>query len=248
MPTPLECFKSAIARWEGEWQSNPADVGNYFDGRLIGTMRGVTPGAFADFFRLNPVEVTAERMKREVTLDVAAAIGVKNYFDRPGFNRLLWCPLVEIAADIGWGSGPVMGVKSIQRLIGVNADGVIGPETVSRFEAYVKPMTGAEMRRAIIALTQGRADFYIRISEPGTPNYQFRSGWLRRANWYLPTNPEWWNTWSKEEAGANRLVTPASPDVLDVTYRPITPPVPPAPVSPAPSLSFFRRIIRAFFS
>jgi peptide-methionine (S)-S-oxide reductase len=51
-PTPREAIAFSILHWEGEWQNDPADSGNYahaFDGttRLVGTMRGVTPDAYA---------------------------------------------------------------------------------------------------------------------------------------------------------------------------------------------------------
>ena len=54
LPTPHDCLRDAILRWEGEWQADPNDSGNYahcHDGttKLIGTMRGVTPDVYAEF-------------------------------------------------------------------------------------------------------------------------------------------------------------------------------------------------------
>jgi hypothetical protein len=48
MPNLLDCLKRNIAKWEGEFQTQANDPGNYVtmpDGsrRLVGTMRGVMP-------------------------------------------------------------------------------------------------------------------------------------------------------------------------------------------------------------
>lgn len=197
-PTPHDCLRSAIERWEGTWQADPNDSGNYAhagDGskRLVGTMRGVTPDAYAKHLGVDPGTITAVQMQAEITLDVAADLGLALFFAGPRFDRLAWCPLVEIALDIGWGSGPARGITMLQQLVGATPDGGIGPQTAAALDRH---LAAASIGDSVIRLTDARVAFYLSISEPGSRNAGFRKGWLRRANWYRPTNAEWWNLWA----------------------------------------------------
>jgi len=198
-PTPTEAFATAISQWEGLWQADPNDAGNYArcaDGtrKLIGTMRGVTPDIYAAFQGVDPCSVTATEMQSNVTLELAAQIGVQNFFNGPKFNQLTWSPLVAIAVDIGWGSGPGLAVKMIQQLIGAVPDGAIGPQTAALLDQY---LAANNIATACDQLTEARINFYLSISQPGSSNAGFRAGWLNRANWYLSTNPSpcWWDSW-----------------------------------------------------
>jgi lysozyme family protein len=196
-PTPKECLAGAIERWEGLWQASSADSGNYAhcqDGgtKLIGTMRGVTPDVYARYKGIEPCSLTAEEMETDITLAVAADIGVKLFYVDPGFSRLTWSPLVEIAVDIGWCSGPVRAIKMLQHVVGAIVDGILGPQTAHALDAYLE---AHDVGHACDSLTEARVQFYIEISPPGSSNARFRGGWLRRANWYRTSNASWWNPW-----------------------------------------------------
>lgn len=197
-PTPQDCLAGAIARWEGGWQDHPNDRGNYAHGwdgsvRRIGTMRGVTPDSYARHLGIDPAALTAERMQREITPEVAADIGVAGYYRGPGFDRLSWGPLVEIAVDIGWGSGPMKAIRMLQRQVGAVADGIIGDQTAAALDAY---LARTAIEEAVEALSTARTNYYLAISRPGTGNEAFRHGWLRRAGWYRTDNAAWWDGWS----------------------------------------------------
>lgn len=200
-PTPHESFVDSISRWEGEWQADPNDSGNYVNcngvRKLVGTMRGVTAAVAARHFGINSCAITPEIMKDRVTLDVAAAIGLEGYYDRPGFDDLEWSPLVWVAVDIGWGSGPARAIKMLQTLIGANPDGTIGPQTQA---AYARAIHERPIGDLVDALAKVRRDFYLSITEPGSKNRKFRKGWLRRAYYYTTggngeTDP-WWPKWA----------------------------------------------------
>ncbi|MBV8523312.1 MAG: hypothetical protein JOY71_14515 [Acetobacteraceae bacterium] len=196
-PTPFEEFRLAIETWEGTWEDSPYDSGNYAHGwdgsvRLVGTMRGVTPDAYAAYLKVDPATITAEQMQSEVTLDVAADIAVADYYRAPGFALLTWSPLVDVSVDIGWGSGPVLAIRMLQSLVCTHVDGILGPQTRHAVNAYVEAHGPAA---ACVGLAQRRIEFYMSISEPGTQNARFRQGWLNRADWFLPSNPVWWDRW-----------------------------------------------------
>ncbi|HEY0418110.1 MAG TPA: putative peptidoglycan-binding domain-containing protein [Acetobacteraceae bacterium] len=197
-PSPRDAIALCIKTWEGLWQNSPSDSGNYAhctngSTRLVGTMRGVTPDAYADFNHMDPCEVTPEMLQGDVTLDVAADIAMQNYFKRYRFNTLLWCPLVDIAFDAGFLSGPGRAVSMLQQLIGAKVDGGIGPQTAEALELFVE---GTDIAEACDRFADLRIEFYKSISQPGTKNAQFRQGWINRANWARPSNKVWWSRWA----------------------------------------------------
>ncbi|MBV9861873.1 MAG: hypothetical protein JO267_06970 [Alphaproteobacteria bacterium] len=194
IPSPIQCFEAAITKWEGGWQDSPHDGGNYTPGgKLVGTMRGVTVSTYAAYLGVSPETITPAQMQSGVTLAVAAEIYRRFYFEQPGFARLSWSPLAEIAADIGWGSGPAVGIHMLQRLVGTVPDGVIGAKTAAATAAFIM---AAGLAKAADGLSAARAAFYVAISMPGSRNAPFRAGWLRRADWYTSGNPAWWPQWT----------------------------------------------------
>jgi lysozyme family protein len=197
-PTPHDAFRTAILAWEGTWQDDPNDAGNYAHGwngsvRLVGTMRGVTPDVYAAYCDIDPAAVTAERMQADITPDVAADVGQTLFYVDPGFAQLTWSPLIAAAMDIGWGSGPAVAIRMLQSLTGAAADGVIGPQTRYAVDAYLE---AHDIAAACDALADRRAAFYVAISPPGSQNARFRTGWLSRANWFRGCNPAFWAPWA----------------------------------------------------
>lgn len=191
MPSPLECFKDNILKWEGGFQDMPNDPGNWVNGVLVGTMCGVTPAALAAHRGIHVTDVTPEMM-RSVTVDEAAQIGLDNYYVGPGFDRIEWGPPTDSIVDFGWGSGPVQAIKSMQRLVGADVDGVIGSQTAGLWSEAIHRVGPAEWTKTICAMRQG---FYDLICARNPRLAMFRQGWANRANWFLPGNLEWWGKW-----------------------------------------------------
>ena len=191
MRTPLEAFKLAIETWEGLYQNDPNDAANIktADG-VVGTMRGVSPGAWA-IFKGVPVTSLTEADMKAITLDDAAKVYEQNYYKKPGFDRLPWCAATEVWTDIGWGSGPVTAIRKMQTMVGADADGAIGPKTVA---AFCKWLDARAMDDAVNLIADWRCAFYKHLVEIRPANAKFLKGWLNRANWYRPSNDKWW--WS----------------------------------------------------
>ena len=195
-PTPREAIAFSIKRWEGQCQADLEDSRNYancHDGttKHLGTMRGITPNAYAKFHGRDPCSVTVEDLKAVTELD-AAAIAMKNYFEPYHFDSLLWCPLVDITFDASFLSGPGRGIKMLQECIGAGIDGGIGPQTREALELYLE---GHGIEDACNRLADIRNEFYRSISQPGSKNAKYRQGWLNRGNWARPSNADWWNRW-----------------------------------------------------
>lgn len=241
-PLPKESLRGAILRWEVfrdkqgrlvTYQDVPADAGNWVrlpDGsrRNVGTNWGIIPNTYATYLGVEPWTVTRSMMKG-ITLDIACDVGVELFYKRPGFVKLPWCPLIEAAFDTGWGSGPPRAIRFLQEMVGAQADGVIGPQTVRLVWEY---MGRTQMSVALAQFRELRRSYYLAISDPDSTNRQhranhrFRDLWLGRADYFRVENPDFMRTWSNP----NKLIDAmADPDMGDFS-APATPSVePPAP-------------------
>lgn len=216
MPTPKEEIARAIVRWEGLFQAQPQDAGNYVNGRLVGTMRGVTPAVLAAHRGVPAVTITEADM-RSVTLDEAAEIGETRFYRGTGLDMLPWGPTTAALVDVGWGSGPRQAVLFAQRLSGAVADGVVGPDTVAKYSNWVRDVGWEEATRAVNRM---RCDFYALIISRNPQWEIYRQGWNNRADWMLPGG-QWWAAWAAALPPPPQHAVPAG--------------VPkPEPVSPAP--------------
>lgn len=68
----------------------------------------------------------------------------------------------------------------------------IADETKAVLDSFLE---AHDVGEACNALSDARVAFYTSISEPGSKNAKYRSGWLNRANWFRTSNAEWWSKW-----------------------------------------------------
>lgn len=237
--TPLEALKRSITRWEGGWQAQPQDQGNYVmmpDGsrRLIGTMRGVTPATWAAYKGKPAASITVEEMQA-ITLDDAAAVGLARFYQGTGLDMLPWGPATEVLVDVGWGSGPRQAILFAQRLSGASDDGIVGPKTV---EAYSRWIASVGWEKAVRAIRDMRMAFYDLIIKRNPAWEIYRQGWYNRANWMLPESAEWWGPWAADPAPLPMVGGIAQP--LPKAPDPVLMPAPQKPI--AKSRTFWTQV------
>lgn len=162
---------------EGGFQNRPKDTGNYRpDGTLIGTNRGVTPNALAEFKGVDPNTITEADIKA-VTEDEARQIFKQLYFDKPKLNQLP-VNLQEAVFDMQVNSGR-NAVRILQKLAGMpkdKRDGYVGPETL-------RAIQGANITNEQYA--DARIEFYNNLVKSDPNQYgENLAGWIARANKY----------------------------------------------------------------
>lgn len=142
---------------EGGYVDHPEDPGGE-------TNHGVTRAVYEQWLGR---QVMDGEMKALTHADVAP-IYRKNYADRVRFD--------DLPSGVDWScfdwavnSGVSRSAKALQRIVGVTADGAIGPQTL-RAVANVEP------RKIIEDMHQARQAFYERLSTFKT----FGRGWTRR--------------------------------------------------------------------
>lgn len=145
--TPFDRAIAFVLRWEGEWSDDPLDPG----GR---TRWGISSRAHPD--------VNLDTLTREQ----AMAFYRVAYWDKAGCDRLPW-PLSLILFDGAVNLGLVPATRQLQAALHVEADGVVGPETI----AAARSAPAVDVLRDTLAR---RAVFYATLSA------RFHLGWYRR--------------------------------------------------------------------
>lgn len=161
-----------ILESEGGFQQDSSDSGNFVNGTLIGTNKGITANALAEFRGVDPTTITVDDIKG-VTDEEAKEIYAQNYYLKPKINELPQ-DIQDTVMDMYVNSGR-NAVKILQRLAGVEADGVIGPATI-------KAVQEANITRNQYA--DARIDYYTKVAENNPSQNKFLQGWINRANKY----------------------------------------------------------------
>ena len=120
-----------ILKWEGGFQQMKEDTGNYLNGVLIGTNKGITPAAYQMTFGKVP---TVQDMKN-ITHEQFMAVLKRFYWDRWKADTIKSQAIANTLVDWVWGSGK-WGIIIPQRILGVTADGLVGPKTIEALNGY----------------------------------------------------------------------------------------------------------------
>jgi hypothetical protein len=197
--TPRIFTAGFIGTHEGGHSLHPSDNGNWTGaargvGKLVGSKFGVTSVALAKFRGVAPASITRAAMAA-LTIGEAIDLGVAGYYVAPGFDRLPWDRVSASIYDFAWGAGPVRAIILLQQMLGVKADGVLGPATAATYRGWRTRLGEEEAARAWGKVRDG---FYERIASndgPNDPDRVFLKGWKNRTASFLPGTP-WWRAWA----------------------------------------------------
>lgn len=147
--------------------NDPADRGG-------ATMVGVTIGTYRDYSKRRqlPTPSVSSLSKLSYTewLDILKTM----FWDRWQADHIAGQKVAEMLVDWVWTSGSY-GITIPQKLLGVKADGIVGPKTLHAVNSRNPTELFESLKRERIAYTN-------RICQSRPANTKFRSGWLRRIN------------------------------------------------------------------
>lgn len=151
---------SAILFREGGYVNNPADRGGP-------TKFGITQGTLAEFRRVpvSPADVA------ELTEDEARNI-YRQVYVKP-WEGIVPALVLPLLADSAVNHGPGRALKMLQKALGVEPDGVLGPST----QAAIVAMDAEHMYRKLCA---ERVRFYGRLISLDQTQSRFAAGWCNR--------------------------------------------------------------------
>lgn len=162
IPT-IDSILDEILRREGGYVDHGADRGGC-------TNHGITRAALATY-RRKPV--TCEDV-RALTREEARKIYWNDYISSPQLHRILDPYVLSLAVDCSVNHGPARAVKWLQKIVGVKADGKLGPIS----EAAINSMEPVRLYQKLLAR---RVVFYGEIVNRDRSQAVFILGWLRRA-------------------------------------------------------------------
>lgn len=153
-----------ILRWEGGFSDHPADRGG-------ATNRGVTLATFQQFYG---ADRTADDL-RGMTDAQWLHIFREGYWNRWQADRIASQSLANLLVDWVWASGS-HGITRPQRILGVEADGIVGEQTLAALAALAarapEPLFH-QLKAARIAFVEG-------IVRENPSQKVFLRGWKNR--------------------------------------------------------------------
>jgi len=188
--SPADYVSTTLMAHEGKLSMDRTDRGNWFKGALVGSKYGITGAALAKYRGVK--SITAAQMAA-LTKAEAVQIALADYYHGPKIDDLEWNAVTCSVLDMGYNAGPGTAVKLLQRMIGVNADGRVGPFTDKAFSEYIADHGVA---RAADSYCNARLGYYDAIIKARPANAKYRNGWKARAQSFTSSSP-WWKKFHK---------------------------------------------------
>lgn len=171
----IPAFQKVI-KAEGGYQANPNDKGNYDSkGNLIGTKYGISAPVLERYLGR---AITTMDMKN-LDLPTVQAIYRKNYWAPIKGDLFKSQSVANFVFDWGVNSGVGTAAKYLQRTLrdkfkkGIQADGAIGPKTISAANSVSRVQLLSELIKA-------RELFFKAIVARDPSQSVFLKGWLNR--------------------------------------------------------------------
>lgn len=174
----MEGIIRAKVNIEAGYVNNPNDLGGE-------TIWGIT--------KATALEYGYKGNMRDMPQSVALDIYKKLWWDRMRLDQIIAMNplLADRMFDFGINAGRANCIKSLQRILNVlnrqgklyndiDADGGIGPATMTALGGYVKARGADGLNRLMFALCCHQVSYYTEISEKRVQNEEFTYGWYDR--------------------------------------------------------------------
>jgi len=154
-------LKPIILKWEGGYAGN-------IDG-MICTMKGVTLATFRKYFG----KTKNCKDLRNISDSQWDSIFIQGFWNRWSADAIKCQSIANLLVDWVWASG-VYGIKYPQRVLGVTADGIVGPKTIAAINNYPN-------QKELFQKLWNRRKKHFESIATGNKK-KFLNGWLNRLN------------------------------------------------------------------
>lgn len=166
----IENLVEYILKWEGGYVDHPNDPGGATNmGVTIGTAKSLG----LKYDKNKDGKITKADIKLLTKKD-AMEIMKYHYWDKCKADQITSQAVANILVDWFWMSG-VNATKGIQRLVGVNVDGKIGPASLAAINKQNE-------KDLVERLYEARRQFYKTIISRNSKLKSFEKGWTNRLN------------------------------------------------------------------
>ncbi|MBV3619395.1 glycoside hydrolase family 108 protein [Bacteroides xylanisolvens] len=155
-----------ILSWEGGFVNDPDDKGG-------ATNKGVTIATWkkVGYDKDGDGDIDVDDLRLLSPADMEKCVLKPHYWDRCQADAIQSQDIANILVDWVWASG-AWGIKYTQEVLGINADGIVGPKTI----AAINAANPEELFHKI--WNRREQHFRACASKPGQA--KFLKGWLRR--------------------------------------------------------------------
>lgn len=162
MPHFEACFAHIIDVEKAVYTNRSADRGGP-------TKFGITQRSYSDFlgYHAEPSEV------KNMTVEVAKIIYKTRYYDPMRLSELSF-PIACVLFDIGVNRGPGTAARIMQRVVGAEVDGILGPESRGLIDA-------SDEKQLIVKFLLWVIEDYVDIVRSDITQLANLKGWLNRA-------------------------------------------------------------------
>jgi lysozyme family protein len=155
-----------LMKFEGEkYENDPDDPGNIGDG---------SPGNWGTKFGIDARSHPGVNIKA-LTKKGAEDIYLKEYFQ--SFSHKLPEPLCYVVYDLRVNAGEARAVKTMQKVLGVTVDGIVGPKTLDALGHAIDDYQVGLTK----AYTEERINFYEWLANKRPTMRKYLRGWISRA-------------------------------------------------------------------
>lgn len=158
-----------IKSWEGGFVNDPDDAGG-------ATMAGITINTYKEYCKKKgkpaPTVGDLKRISEREWADILKTM----YWDPWQADKITCQGIANLCVNWGWGSGVKTAIMAVQSILGLKADGVVGPKTL---ESLNKSTAGYKPAYTFNRLKAERGAAFLQIAKRGN-NSKFLNGWLRR--------------------------------------------------------------------
>ena len=166
----IDDFAAFVLSWEGGFVNHPNDKGGATNmGVTIATWRSV------GYDKDEDGDIDVSDLKLLTKEDIIERVMRPYYWDRCKADYIKSKSVACIIVDWYWGSGRIA-IKKVQRLLGVEADGIIGQQTLGA-------LNHADARALFAAIKRERIQFFKNIVKANPSQAVFLKGWLRRLSY-----------------------------------------------------------------
>ncbi len=149
-------------------------IANDPDDRGGATMVGITIATYREYCTRKKKPALSPSALSKLTYSEWLEILKTMFWDRWQADLIVSQRIAQILVDWVWTSGSY-GITIPQRLLGVKADGIVGPKTLAALNCR-------EPNEFFGEIKQARISYIDQICRRRSANTKFRTGWLRRLN------------------------------------------------------------------
>ena len=154
-------YAPTLKKLEGGFVNNPADPGG-------ATNMGVTLATFQQWYGADKT-VADLRMMTDAQW---TAIMKGGYWDKCLADQIKNQSVAEMIVDWCINSGNGI-VRKVQGIVGVTADGIVGPKTIAAINRY-------DQQNLHFRIKKARAEYYASLVDNRKSNLAFYDGWISR--------------------------------------------------------------------